>query len=199
MSSLKIVLATRNLGKLREIQSILSDLPLQLQSLSEYPDAPEAQETGSTYLENAREKARLVAEYTGHWALADDSGLEVEALGWKPGLHSARFAGPNASDSDNIQKLLREFPRNADSKRAVFRCILVLRNRDGREFSTEGALWGVICSSPSGTDGFGYDPIFYLSDRKKTLAELSAEEKNKISHRTQALEKMKPHLRKILG
>jgi XTP/dITP diphosphohydrolase len=196
--AVKLVIATRNLGKLREIQEILAELPLKLLSLNDFPKVPEFEENASTYLENAREKARLVAEHSGLWSLADDSGLEVEALEWRPGVYSARFAGAEATDRDNIQQLLDELQQHPGQRRAVFRCTMVLRHPDGREFVTEGELWGEIVSVPRGSAGFGYDPVFLIPERGETLAQMGSQEKNKISHRTKALEKMKLYFAKVL-
>lgn len=189
---MKLVVATRNAGKWREIQAILEAPGLEILSLRDFPNAPEVVEDGATYLENARKKARAVAEHCGIWALADDSGLEVEALGGRPGVHSARYAGEGAGDAENLQKLLRETAAVEPSRRgACFRCVLVLRHPDGREFFTEGELVGSLADAPRGSGGFGYDPIFRPAGSNQTLAELSAEEKNRISHRRRALEKMK--------
>lgn len=195
-----LVLATQNEGKRREISEKLSGLPVEAQSLAQYAQAPNSLEPYATYLENARDKARLIAEHTGHWALADDSGLEVPALGGAPGVQSARYAGPNASYADNNEKLLRELAAHgAQDRRAVFRCCMVLRNPEGKEVVTEGELWGEIIREPRGKAGFGYDPIFFVPRLGKTLAEISLEEKNQLSHRSQALEKMKQELARIFS
>lgn len=195
---MKLVVATRNAGKWREIQAILEAPGLEILSLRDFPNAPEVVEDGATYLENARKKARAVAEHCGDWALADDSGLEVDALGGRPGVHSARYAGEGAGDAENLQKLLHETAAVEPSRRgACFRCVLVLRHPDGREFSTEGELRGSLAGAPRGAGGFGYDPVFLPSGFAQTLAELSAEEKNRISHRRRALEKLKALLRSI--
>ncbi|MFO1464451.1 MAG: RdgB/HAM1 family non-canonical purine NTP pyrophosphatase [bacterium] len=195
---MKILLATRNEGKLREIRQILADPRIEWLSLRDYPSCPEARESADTYLENAREKARLAAEHSGLWALADDSGLEVEALGWRPGVRSARFAGPAADDRANNRRLLEELSEvPPERRRAVFRCVLVLRSPQGQELSAEGELWGKIAAEARGEGGFGYDPLFCL-ESGSCLAELSPEEKNRISHRTRALENLKPHLLHLL-
>ena len=196
---MKILIATRNLGKFKEISDMLADLPLQLASLRDYPDLPETEEDGETYLANAIKKADVAAAFSGCWVLADDSGLEVEGLAWKPGIHSARFAKLGASDEENNAKLLEMLKeRKGISRRAVFRCTLVLFHPDGAFIFTKGELWGEILEAPRGMQGFGYDPLFYLPEKTKTLAELDAEEKNRISHRTMALEKMKEHIRRLL-
>lgn len=198
--NIKIVLATRNEGKIREIKKILEDLPVAVVSLAEFPPFPEVEEPHDTYLENAREKARAVARHCGTWALADDSGLEVEALGGRPGVLSARYAGENVTYADNNQKLLKELDGIPPYKRkAVFRCCMVLKHPDGRECSSEGELWGTITMKPRGEGGFGYDPVFEIPTSYKTLAELSLEEKNRISHRTRALRKMKEHIGELIS
>lgn len=179
---------------------MLAELPLQLVSLRDYPNLPLAEENGETYLANAVEKAAVAAEHSQCWVLADDSGIEVEGLNWQPGIRSARFAGEQASDEENNLKLLQALQENPDlSRRAVFRCVLVLFHPDGAFVYTEGELWGEILDKARGEQGFGYDPLFYLPEKGKALAELSAEEKNRISHRTLALEKMKEHLRRLLA
>jgi XTP/dITP diphosphohydrolase len=195
---MKIVLATRNLGKQREIRELLQQDGIEVLSLKDFPDCPDSDEPFSTYLENARDKARLVAEHCACWALADDSGLEVDALQGRPGVLSARYAGDNVSYEDNYLKILRELNGIGEEKRgARFRCCMVLRHPDGREFSAEGVLEGRITTAPKGAGGFGYDPIFFLPEKIKTLAELSLVEKNKISHRHLALVKMIPILQSL--
>ena len=192
---MRLVVATRNEGKLKEIQALLSRPGLEILSLKNFPDCPEVVEDGETYLDNARKKARAVAEHCGAWALADDSGLEVDALGGDPGVCSARYAGEKASDADNLQKLLNETAGVEPTRRgARFRCVLVLRHPDGREFFAEGELVGRLSESLRGAQGFGYDPIFIPETSDKTLAELGPEAKNLISHRFMALEMMKENL-----
>ncbi|HEX5034025.1 MAG TPA: non-canonical purine NTP pyrophosphatase, partial [bacterium] len=143
-------------------------------------------------LSNAREKARLAAEHCGEWALADDSGLEVEALAWKPGVRSARYAGEGAGDEENWRKLLTELQGiPLEKRRAVFRSVVVLRHPDGRERIGEGELWGRIAEAPKGEGGFGYDPVFIPEGFERSLAELSPAEKNSLSHRFRALEALK--------
>jgi XTP/dITP diphosphohydrolase len=190
----KIILATHNRGKVKEISALLSDADVLVESLREFPEFHLSEEIGSTYLENARAKANEVANYTKCWSLADDSGLEVEALWGKPGVHSARFAGKSASNEDNIQKLLKEI-ENKKNRKATFRCVLVLAHPDGREMIAEGELEGWISEKPRGNHGFGYDPIFLLTPDGPALAEISEEKKNRVSHRGRALKK----LRKILS
>jgi XTP/dITP diphosphohydrolase len=196
---MKLILATRNAGKQREIQELLKKDGIGVLSLKDFPNCPDSEEPFNTYLENARDKARLVAEYCGCWALADDSGLEVDALAGRPGVWSARYAGADASYRDNYLKVLRELNGVPEDRRgARFRCCMVLRHPDGREHLTEGVLPGCITLTPIGEGGFGYDPIFFLPEKERTLAELSLQEKNQISHRHLALVKMIPILRRVI-
>lgn len=192
---LKIVLATRNNGKIEEIKTILQDSNLkgavEITSLLDYPDIPEIIEDGKTFAENARKKAIAVARYTGLTAIADDSGLEVEALGGAPGVWSARFAGEGATDADNIRKLLGLLNRIPDEKRgARFVCVIALATPEGQMSLVEGECRGMITNDARGTSGFGYDPVFLVPSYGKTFAELGAGVKNKISHRAIALGKL---------
>ena len=193
----KIVLASRNWGKIKEIQAMLADLGISLLSLNDYPGIPETVEDGKSFLENALKKARAVAESTGEIVLADDSGLEVDALGGAPGIYSARYAGEDANDEKNIRKLLDDMKDVASENRgATFRCILVLYSADGRYETFEGRWKGKIAEEPVGQGGFGYDPVFFLPRERMTVAELSPEVKNRISHRAQAIAKLKERFRK---
>lgn len=154
-------------------------------------------EDGDSFLENALKKAREISQFTGEIALADDSGLEVDALGGRPGIYSSRFAGEDADDERNIDKVLELLKNIPEEKRtASFRCVLVLYDPEGGYEAFEGKWDGRISEARRGTGGFGYDPIFYLPEAGKTVAELSAEEKNLWSHRAQALQALKEHLRK---
>jgi XTP/dITP diphosphohydrolase len=191
----KTILASRNQGKLREFRALLEGSGLELLPLSERPEIGELKEEGETFLENARSKAWTVTRLTGLPALADDSGLAVEALSGRPGVYSARYAGEGADDQDNFLKLLKELePVPAEDRQAAFICCLVLALPDGRELAAEGRLEGLISLEPRGERGFGYDPVFYLPDRRATVAEIGAEEKNKISHRARAAAKLKEEL-----
>jgi len=182
-----LLLATRNPGKLREIEAILGRAaPAELRSLRDHPDYQPPPETAADYLGNARLKAHHAAARLGLPALADDSGIEVDALGGAPGPRSARFAGPAADDAANNARLLREL-EGAATRAARYRCAVVLAWPDGREASAEGACEGAIGFEPLGHGGFGYDPYFRLPDGR-TMAELPAAEKNRISHRARALE-----------
>lgn len=186
----KLLLATHNEGKIKEIKDFLSDLPLEITSFLEL-GLSEIEEKGETFEANALLKARYGAEKTGLLTLADDSGLEVEFLDNAPGVFSARFAGLPKNDEANIHKLLELLKGVPFAKRkARFRCIIALI--DGRwEKITEGVVEGYILEEPKGKGGFGYDPVFFLPQYGKTMAELSLAEKNKISHRAKALEKAK--------
>jgi XTP/dITP diphosphohydrolase len=194
----KIILATRNEDKVREIGHILGSLPLALLSLKDFPGIPEIAEDGATFLENARKKALTVQELTGLASLADDSGLEVEALNGRPGIMSRRFAGPGATYADNNLKLIDQMKGIPfDSRRARFVCVAALAAPDGKVHLSEGELSGYIAESPRGEGGFGYDPLFYLPEYGKTVAELDAETKNAISHRAKAMGAMREILQTL--
>jgi XTP/dITP diphosphohydrolase len=170
----------------------LKDLPFRLVSLRDLPGAPSVVEDGETFVDNARRKARELALWSGRLTLADDSGLVVDSLGGRPGVHSARYAGEKATDEDNRQKLLREMAGVPQEQRgAAFVCVLVLAHPDGREVMTEGRVDGRIALSPRGSGGFGYDPLFLIPALGKTTAELPLDEKNRISHRGLALDAMR--------
>ena len=191
----KIVLATRNAHKILEIKTILHDLSLEILTLNDFSNVPELREDGETFQDNSLQKARTVYEYTKLPALADDSGLEVFYLNGRPGVFSARYAGPDASDEENNTKLLGQMRGVAPRRRkAQFRAVLTLL--DGSTVDvTEGICPGRLVESPRGTNGFGYDPIFMPDGFSCTYAELTAEEKNKISHRAHALAAMREILR----
>lgn len=187
---MRLVLGTTNTGKVREIERILADLPVTVETVVGY-DIPEVVEDGETFTANACKKALHYAAHTGFFALADDSGLEVDALQGQPGVYSARYAGEQADDAMNNQKLLKSLHDvPAEHRTARFRCVLAVAAPDGRCVTTEGVCSGIIGFSPRGDQGFGYDPLFILPDGR-TMAELSVEEKNRISHRGQALCKLK--------
>jgi len=194
-----LVLATRNNGKLREIGTSLNIPSLTYKSLNDFPDLPEIIEDGSSFQENALKKARTVSNSLNLPVLADDSGLTVDYLKGAPGIYSARFAGPRAADSENNKKLLTLLQGVPEEKRmARFVCVLVFYEPSGRWFQTEGVWEGLIAPAPKGDQGFGYDPIFYLPELQKTVAQLSLETKSRISHRAKALEKMRPHILSLL-
>ncbi len=199
-SRVKILLATRNPGKVREIGAILGDLDINVVSLADFPDVPEVVEDGTTFFENAYKKAKEVSEATGMMVLSDDSGLEVDALGGRPGVYSARYSGKEGDDAANNAKLLKELEGVPEEKRtARFKCVMVLYHPSGKWISAEGTCEGRIALKPAGSGGFGYDPIFYMEQYGKTMAELPPEEKNRISHRAEALKALKRRLREFLA
>jgi len=188
-----LVIATRNPGKVREIGEVLTGLEVRLLSLADLPGAPDVPETGATFEENARAKALAIAKWSGEMALADDSGLEVDALGGEPGVLSNRYAGEGASDADRVTKVLRLMERVPDGERAAcFRCAAALASPDGRVRVVEGVVEGRIARAPKGSGGFGYDPIFVPEGGARTMAELTPDEKNRISHRGRALRALRP-------
>ena len=183
-------MATGNRHKVEEIRSMLADLPVVVRSLADFPGAPEVVEDGRTYQENALKKAWSAAKFTGKPALADDTGLEVDALGGRPGLYAARFAGEGCTFQDNVRKLLRFLEGVPPQRRgARFVCVMALVDPGGCEQVVEGELHGQIAEAPAGDSGFGYDPVFYVPEVGKTLAELTPVEKNRMSHRGRALAK----------
>ncbi len=191
----KIVLATRNKHKIAEIKTILHDLPLEILTLNDFPDVPVLREDGETFQENSLQKAQEVFQHTKYFALADDSGLEVFYLNGRPGVISARYAGNGASDEMNNEKLLGQMRGVAPRRRkAQFRAVLTLVDDRGVEV-TEGICPGTLAELPRGTNGFGYDPIFMPDGFSRTYAELTSEEKNRISHRARALAAMREVLR----
>ena len=190
----KLVLATHNPNKKTEMNAVLSDLGLDVIGLDQYPGIEDIPENGTTLLENAMIKAHTVHLKTGLPALSDDTGLEVDALHGAPGVYSARFAGENSTYQDNVQKLLSLMEGVPKLNRtARFRTVIALVNGD-TELWTEGIIEGLITREERGTGGFGYDPIFEENDTKKTFSEMSSAEKNKISHRALALQKMRKEL-----
>lgn len=192
MSKVKILIATQNQGKLREIQAELADLDVELVCLEDIAPLPEAVESGSTFAQNADLKALHYSKLSGLWTLADDSGLDVDALDSRPGVFSARYAGPDADDARNNAKLLTELADVPEQKRtARFRCAMSLA-ADGKIVArSQGTIEGRITFNYQGQNGFGYDPLFYVSEKGRTTAQLAPEEKNAISHRGQAIRAMK--------
>ena len=191
---MKIVVGSRNKGKVDEIRRFLADLPVEVISLPE-KGIDEVEETGATFEENAILKATYYRDHTGEACLADDSGLEVDALAGEPGVRSARFAGEDASDEDNNEKLLHllaEVP--PDKRTARFRSVLALVGTDGKVLLADGVCEGQILSGARGAGGFGYDPLFWMPAQQKTLAEMTLDEKNAVSHRGNALRALKEKL-----
>jgi XTP/dITP diphosphohydrolase len=197
MSLEKIVLATGNSGKVAELADRLSSLNIEVMSQSEF-NVPEVAETGTTFIENAIIKARHAAKITGLPAIADDSGLEVAALGGAPGIYSARFAGENATDSDNIDKLLTELGES-DNRTARFWCVLVLMRHadDPTPIICQGVWQGEILDQRQGEQGFGYDPVFYSPEKKCSAAMLDKATKHALSHRGKALSLLLEQLKAI--
>jgi XTP/dITP diphosphohydrolase len=196
----KILFATKNVGKLKEVKAMLEGIDVSLFSLSDYPDIPEIVEDGVTFLDNALKKAKVVSAHTGEIVIADDSGIEIDFLGGKPGVFSSRYSGPDATDESNIEKLLMELKGAPLNKRgATFRCVLVLYKPDGRFESFEGKWRGKIGYEPAGDKGFGYDPVFVAPEFGVTAAELSPEIKNSVSHRALAFAKLKKSLQEKVG
>ena len=189
----QIVLATHNPDKRVEIASLLSDLGITVRSLAEFPQAPVVVEDGETCEANAIKKAKTIADYTGLVAVADDTGLQVDALGGRPGVHAARYAGAEVTYEDNWKKLLRELDGvPLEQRGARFLTVVAIASPFRQEVETvEGVLNGVIAPRPAGKGGFGYDPVFLVPELGKTLAELAPSEKNRISHRAQAFAKAK--------
>ena len=182
----EVVLATSNQGKLKEFTELLSPVFGKVLSLREFNGLPEIVEDGETFSENALKKARVISRLIQKITLADDSGLEVDALGGRPGGFSSRYAGENAGDEENINKLLQEL-KGAANRNARFVCCLALVFPDGKEITVEGRCERVIAEEPRGEGGFGYDPVFYLPELNKTMAELTLPEKNLLSHRSRAV------------
>ena len=194
----ELVLATRNPDKGRELAALLKDLCIRIRTLAEFPDVPEVVEDGETCEANAIKKAVTVARVTGLPAVADDTGLMVEAMGGRPGVHAARYAGEGATYESNCSKLLHELAGVPRERRgARFVTVAAIADPKGKVDVVQGALDGLITEAPVGTKGFGYDPVFFVPELGKTLAQLTPEEKNRISHRARAFEKVRELLRSM--
>ena len=188
---MKIVIATSNQNKLRELKELLKGFDVQLLSLVDFNDCPSVVEDGKSFAENALKKAQAVCAYTGLLTIADDSGLEVDCLGGRPGIFSARYAGDGADDRKNYEKLLQEMRGIAPKNRSArFRCVLAIAAPSGKHRVVEGEYRGVIISDPRGKNGFGYDPVFLDTASGLTFAEMTPEQKNQISHRARALHEL---------
>ena len=192
-----MVIATRNAGKAAEIRDLLCGFPVEIKSLADFGPIPQAEETGATFEENAYLKASLTARVLGMTALADDSGLVIEAMGGDPGVRSARFAGPAATDSERCRKILQEM-RGVTDRRAAFECVISIAVPTGAALTYAGRCEGRISDEPKGRNGFGYDPIFYYPPLCKTFAQLTRKEKSRVSHRGKALEELKSEFAKVL-
>ncbi len=185
-----LVIGTKNVGKIKELKEFLIDLPLKIKGLDKFKAIDEPEEIGATFAENAALKARYYAHETQMFALADDSGLEVEALGGAPGIFSARYAGENSSDADKIAKLLKELKKK-DNRQAKFVCSMAISDKNGKIiFASNGICKGKIALNVSGANGFGYDPVFIPDGFNETFGELPNRIKREISHRRRAIEKI---------
>lgn len=194
----EILLATRNQDKVRELTALLGDLGIRIRTLAEFPTAPEIEEDGTTCEANALKKAGGIAAATGFPSVADDTGLEVDALGGRPGVYAARYAGEHATYEDNCRKLLQELKGVPWAGRtARFITVAALAMPGGQSQVTTGILQGVIAEACVGSQGFGYDPVFFVPELGRTLAELTAEEKNRVSHRAKAFRSMADILRTL--
>ncbi len=192
-----LVIATANPGKAAEIKDLLAEFPIAIKTLNDFGPIPPVIEDGLTFDENAYKKSSFTAKVLGLPALADDSGLAVEALGGAPGVYSARYAGENADDAQRRQKLLTEM-EGQKNRRAAFECVISIAVPDGPALTYEARCEGLITEEPIGENGFGYDPVFYYPPLKKTFAQLTREEKSRVSHRGLALREMQSEFDKVL-
>lgn len=197
MNRIPLVLATKNEGKTEEIRALLADFPVDIKNLVDFGPTPSIDEDGETFEANAVKKARFIAKILGIPALADDSGLMVEALGGLPGVRSARYAGESATDSANNAKLLQEL-EDVNNRNAAFGCVIAIAVPWGPALIYEGRCQGIIGKESLGDQGFGYDPVFFYPPLGKTFAQLSTEEKNEVSHRGQALHQLHAEFDKVL-
>jgi XTP/dITP diphosphohydrolase len=192
-----LVIATRNKGKTKEIKDLLKDFPVDIKDLDDFGPIPHLEEDGDTFDENAYKKASFAARILGLPALADDSGLTVEALNGAPGIHSARYGGENSTDEQRYLKLLREM-EGMSNRKAAFECVISIAVPTGPALTYEARCEGLITQVPAGSKGFGYDPVFYYPPYKKTFAELTRQEKNRVSHRGKAFAELKDEFDKVL-
>lgn len=192
-----LVIATANKGKTSEIRDLLKGFPINIKNLADFGPIPEVEEDGNTFDENAYKKASFTARILGLPALADDSGLLVEALGGAPGVQSARYAGEDATDEQRRNKLLGEMKGKTD-RRAAFECVISIASPTGAALTYEARCEGLITTEPAGSNGFGYDPVFYYPPFKKTFAELTMQEKSHVSHRGKALREVRDEFDKVL-
>jgi XTP/dITP diphosphohydrolase len=194
---INLVIATRNKGKTSEIKSLLSGFPIIVRNLDDFGTIPEVKEDGETFDDNAYKKSSFAAKILGFPALADDSGLVVEALNGAPGVQSARYGGENASDEERCLKILNEM-NGKSNRKAAFECVISVAVPGGAALTYEARCEGIITEKLKGENGFGYDPIFYYPPLNKTFAELTQQEKNQISHRGKAFQELKEEFDKIL-
>jgi XTP/dITP diphosphohydrolase len=195
--SMTLVIATSNKGKTAEIKDLLKGFPVDIKNLNDFGPIPPLKEDGNTFDENAYQKASFAARILGLPALADDSGLLVEALGDAPGIHSARYAGKNATDEQRYLKLLNEM-KGKSNRNAAFECVISIAVPTGSALTYEARCQGLITERPAGSNGFGYDPIFFYPPLNKTFAELTREEKSRVSHRGKAFAELKDEFDKVL-
>lgn len=197
---MKVIIATKNPGKAREFVKMFEPYHIEVKTLLDFPDFAEIEETGKTFEENAILKAETVCAQLGEMAIADDSGIMVDALGGRPGIFSARYAGKKKDDEANNDKLLDELKDVPEAERtARYYCALAFASPNNRTVTVNGTCEGVIISERRGTNGFGYDPLFYLPEHGKTMAEITPQEKNEISHRAKALRKLEDHLASVFA
>ncbi|WP_239254770.1 XTP/dITP diphosphatase [Listeria ilorinensis] len=196
----QLVIATANPGKAKEFEEMLAPYGITIKTLADFPEIGEIEETGTTFAENAALKAETVAKQIGEVVIADDSGLMVDALDGAPGIYSARYAGEAHNDAKNNEKLLNDLQNVVEEARtAKFHCTLAVSSPTGQTDFYTGEVKGIIATAPSGSNGFGYDPLFYLPEYGTTMANLSPEEKNKISHRANALKRLAENIEKLLA
>jgi len=195
--STTLVIATRNKGKTLEIKELLKGFPVEIKNLDDFGPIPHLEENGDTFDENAYKKASFAARILGLPALADDSGLIVEALDGAPGIHSARYAGEDATDEQRYFKLLDDM-KGKSNRNAAFECVISIAVPAGPALTYEARCEGLIATEPAGSNGFGYDPVFFYPPLKKTFAQITREEKNRISHRGKALAELKSEFDKVL-
>ena len=192
-----LIIATGNPGKVLEIEDLLNGFPIQIKSLADFGPIPEVEEDGETFEANAYKKASFTAKILGIPALADDSGLMVEALGGEPGVRSARYAGPDATDQQRVAKLLKAM-QGQTNRKAAFECVLSIAVPSGPALTYEARCEGLIAEVPAGEKGFGYDPIFFYPPLNKTFGQMTLAEKRKVSHRGKALQELRQEMDKVL-
>lgn len=197
----KLVLASGNKGKISELRELLIGLPVEVVGLDSYPQAPKVAETGQTFAENAKLKAAAIAKYSKELTLADDSGLEVDFLNGEPGVYSARYGEVGWNDRQRYEHLLENLNGVSEGLRtARFRSVVVVCDPLSNQWEqADGTVEGVILAQPRGSNGFGYDPVFYIPEYQLTMAELSADQKNGISHRARAVKRIIPQIQRLLG
>ncbi|WP_144462793.1 XTP/dITP diphosphatase [Siminovitchia fortis] len=193
-----VIIATKNKGKAKEFERLFSKYGMEVKTLIDFPDVPDIEETGETFEENAIIKAEAIAKLANSFVVADDSGLVIDALGGRPGVYSARYAGAEKNDEDNIDKVLSEMEAvNEEERTARFYCALAVAGPDFETITVNGTCEGIILNERRGSEGFGYDPIFFVPSEGKTMAEMSPERKNELSHRAAAMKNLEPYIEKL--